>query len=100
MPPQKSSTILRRQLESGHHEVRIDAALEAVARIGVDAELAPGRRDVVRIPQRRLDQHVGGFSEQPVASPPMMPESDSTAFSSAMTHMAGIERVGLAVERQ
>ena len=26
-------------------------------------------------------------SEQPVASPPMMPESDSTAFSSAITQM-------------
>ena len=26
-------------------------------------------------------------SEQPVASPPMMPASDSTPFSSAITHM-------------
>jgi hypothetical protein len=59
-------------------KVRIDAALEAIARVRIDAELAPGLRDVERIPQRRLDQHVGGLGEQPVASPPMMPESDST----------------------
>ena len=51
---------LRRQLEPRHHESRIDAALEAIARIGIDAELAAGLRDVERIPQRRLDQHVGG----------------------------------------
>ena len=31
---------LRRQLEARQHEVRIDAALEAVARVGIDAELA------------------------------------------------------------
>ena len=39
-------------------------------------------------------------SEQPVSSPPMMPASDSTPSSSAMTHIAVVERVGLAVERQ
>jgi len=27
------------------------------------------------------------FSSQPEASPPMMPASDSTAFSSAITHI-------------
>ena len=51
---------LRRELEARQHEVRIDAALEAIARVGVDAELAAGLRDVDRLPQRRLDQHVGG----------------------------------------
>ena len=51
---------LRRELEPRQHEVRIDAALEAIARVGVDAELAPGLRDVERLPQRRFDQHVGG----------------------------------------
>ena len=51
---------LRRQLEPGQHEIRIDAALEAIARVGIDAELAPGLRDVDLVPQRRLDQHVGG----------------------------------------
>ena len=59
-PPQKSSTICGRQLQPRHHEVRIDAALEAIARVRIDAELAPGLRDVERRPQRRLDQHVGG----------------------------------------
>ena len=51
---------LGRELEPRHHEGRIDAALEAIARIRIDAELAPGLRDVERLPQRRLDQHVGG----------------------------------------
>ena len=51
---------LRRELEPRHHEGRIDAALEAVARVRIDAELAAGLRDVERRPQRRLDQHVGG----------------------------------------
>ena len=41
---------LRRQLEAGQHEVRIDAALEAIARVGIDAELAAGLRDVERRP--------------------------------------------------
>ena len=48
-----------RELEARQHEGRIDAALEAIARIGIDAELAAGLRDVERIPQRRFDQHVG-----------------------------------------
>ncbi len=43
-----------RQLEARHHEVRIDAALEAVARIGDDAEVAAGAGDVERLPQRRI----------------------------------------------
>ena len=51
---------LRREFEARHHEIRIDAALEAVARVGIDAELAAGLRDVDRLPQRRFDQHVGG----------------------------------------
>ena len=48
------------QLEPRHHEGRIDAALEAVARIRIDAELAAGLRDVDLVPQRQFDQHVGG----------------------------------------
>ena len=51
---------LGRELEPRHHEVRIDAALEAIARVRIDAELAAGLRDVERLPQRRFDQHVGG----------------------------------------
>ena len=51
---------LGRELQPRHHEGRIDAALEAIARIRIDAELAAGLRDVDLVPQRRFDQHVGG----------------------------------------
>ena len=40
------------------------------------------------------------FASQPECSPPMMPASDSTPFSSAITHIGLVERVGLAVERE
>ena len=49
-----------RELEPGHHEGRIDAALKPIARVGMNAELAAGLGDVGRIPQRGFDQHVGG----------------------------------------
>ena len=60
VPPQNSSTSLRGKFQPRHHEFRIDAALEAVARIGDDAERAAGAGDVQRLPQRRFDQHIGG----------------------------------------
>ena len=50
-----------RHFQSRHHEGRIDAALEAIARIGIDAELAAGLGDVDLVPQRRFDQHVRGL---------------------------------------
>ncbi len=52
--------VFGREFQSRHHEGRIDAALEPIARIRIDAELAAGLRDVDLIPQRRFDQHVGG----------------------------------------
>ncbi len=77
-----------REFEPRQHEGRIDAALEAIARVGIDAELAAGLGDV------DLGSHSADSistsvvaSEQPVFSPPMMPASDSTPSSSAMTHM-------------
>src|SRR5262249_24996165 len=48
------------ELEPRHQERRIDAALEAIARVRIDTELAAGLRDVERLPERRFDQHVGG----------------------------------------
>ena len=86
VPPQNSITSWVAMLQPRHHEGRIDAALEPIARIRIDAELAAGLGDVDLVPQRRFDQHVGGCSEQPEASPPMMPASDSTPCSSAITH--------------
>ena len=48
------------QLEPRHDEIGIDAALESVARVGVDAELAPGARRALRIEIGGLDEDVGG----------------------------------------
>ena len=50
---------LRRKLDPRQRKGRIDAALETVARVGDNAELAAGVRDIHRVPQRRFDQHVG-----------------------------------------
>ena len=41
----------RRKFQARNHELRIDATLEAVARVGDDAQLAAGAGDVERIPQ-------------------------------------------------
>ena len=54
----------RREFGAGYAEVGIDAALEAIARVGDDAELAPGLRDVGGVPQRALDQHVARRSRR------------------------------------
>ena len=48
-----------RELEPRKRECRIDAALETIARIRVDAELAAGLGDIERIPKRRFDEHIG-----------------------------------------
>ena len=80
-PRRRDSSTMAGKLEARHQEGRVDAALEPVARVRVDAELAAGLRDVELVPKRRFDQHVGGGSEQPVASPPMMP-----AKTSALAH--------------
>src|ERR1700758_5477889 len=47
-----------RKLEARQHESGIDPALEAIARVRLDAELATSLRDVRRGPQCGLDQHV------------------------------------------
>ena len=47
------------KLQPRHGESGIDAALEAETRVGRDAELAPGLRDIGRIPQSGFDQDVG-----------------------------------------
>ena len=49
---------LGRRLDAGFGGSRVDAALEAKAGVGFDAELAPGGRRADRIEQRRLDQDV------------------------------------------
>ena len=88
------------ELEARQHEVRIDAALEAIARVGVDAELAAGLRDVERLPQRRLDQHVGGVL---VAAGGLAAHDAGERLDAVVVgdHAHGVvERVGLAVERE
>ncbi len=89
-----------REFETRHHEVRIDAAFEAVARIGMNAERAAGLRDVERIPQRALDQDVG----RRIGAARGFPAHDAGERFNALVigddNHVRIERVGLAVERK
>ncbi len=57
-PPQRSHHKVGRQIAAGNAERRIDAALEAIAGVGDDAEFAACLGDVRRIPERALNQHV------------------------------------------
>ena len=91
---------LRRQLQPGQHEGRIDAALEAVAGIGIDAELAAGLGNVDRIPQRRLDEHVGGRGRAAGFFAAHDPGQRFHAVRVGDDADCLVERVGLAVERQ
>src|SRR5690606_33115103 len=50
---------LRCEFKARKCKLRIDTALEAITRIGDDAELTARASDVERRPERRLDQHVG-----------------------------------------
>ena len=88
------------ELQARQHEGRIDAALEAIARVGIDAELAAGLRDVERLPQRRFDQHVGGRCR---AARGLAAHDAGERFDAVVVgdhaHRV-VERVGLAVERQ
>ncbi len=64
----------------------IDAALEAIARIGIDAELAAGRGGAGGIEIGGFEEHIRwSSSEQPECSPPMMPAMPSGPLSSAIT---------------
>ena len=89
-----------REIEPGQHEGRIDAALETIARVGIDAELAAGLRDIAGIPQRRFDQHVGGrLRTAGRLAAHDAGERLDTLLIGDDAH-AVVERVGLAVERQ
>ena len=84
----------------GLDEGRIDAALEAVARVGMDAELAPGRRGADRVEIRRLQEDVRSSPAcSRVASPPMMPPMRLRPALVGDHGHRRVERVGLAVER-
>ena len=91
---------MRRQLGAGDAEIGIDAALEAIARIGDDAELASGLGDVGRVPQRALDQHVAGVlvAARMLAAHHAGDQLDAVVVGD--DHHGLVERVGLAVERQ
>ena len=91
---------LRRHLEAGHHEGGIDAALEAISRVRIDAELAAGLRDVDFVPQRRFDQHVGGVL---IAAGSLAAHDAGERFDPVIVGDdadAAVERIGAAVERQ
>ena len=78
------------EFKTGQQESRIDAALEAVARIRIDAEPAARPRNIDRIPERRIRSRTEVVaSSQPVADPPMIPASDCAPAASAMTTISG-----------
>ena len=90
----------RRHLQPRHHEGRIDAALETIARVRIDAELAAGLGDVDLVPQRRFDQHVGGrFRAAGGFAAHDAGERFDAVIVGDHANMA-VERVGAAVERQ
>ncbi len=91
---------LRRDLRAPEGAFGIDAALEAIARIGLDAELAPRRRDAHAVEQRHFEEHVLRFGRA---------AGELTAHDAADAVRAlrigdhrdrRVEFVGLAVERQ
>ena len=95
-----SSTSSVASSQPGSAEVGIDAALEAIAGVRHDAELAAGLGDVGRVPQRALDQHVAG---RLVAARMLAAHDAGDQFDAACVgddDHALVERVGLAVERQ
>ena len=90
----------RRHLQPRHHEGGIDAALETITRIRIDAELAAGLRDVDLVPQRQFDQHVGGRLR---AAGGFAAHDAGEQFDAVIVRdhaHAGVERVGTAVERK
>ena len=90
----------RRQFGAGQGEGRIDAALEAIARIGDDGEFAAGLGDVLRAPQRGFDQHVSGGL---VAAGRLAAHHAGEQFDLPVIgddDHAFVERIGLAVEGQ
>ena len=89
----------RGELGAGGREGRIDAALEAVARIGADAELAAGRRGAHRIEKGDLEEHIArrrraarALAAHDAADRLAAPQS------SAMTVIDGSSAIGAAVE--
>ena len=89
----------RGDLRAGLDEGRIDAALEAIARIGIDAELAAGRGGADRIEIGRFEEDVRGFRRAAGRrAADDAGDADRAAIVGDHRH-SGIERVGLAVER-
>ena len=87
-------------LQARDHVFRIDAAFEAITRIGDDAERAAGAGDVHRIPQRRFDQHVGGVL---VAARMLAAHDAADGFDAIVVgddDVGGAELVFALVERQ
>src|SRR5207237_7524886 len=86
--------------EARQHECGIDPALEPIARVGGDAELASRLRDAGGIPQRRFDQHVRCRTR---AAGLLSTHDAGKGFHAALVgnNAHGIvERVALAIERK
>ena len=91
---------LRRKVAAGDAEGGIDAALEAVARVGDDAEPAAGLGDIGGIPQRAFDQNVPGGL---IAARVLAAHDSGDQFDAVRVgddDHALVERIGFAVERE
>ncbi len=88
-----------RDLGAGDHEGGIDAALEAVARVAVDRQLAAGLRRADGIEQGHFKEHVGRrLGDAGALAAHDGAQADHAAIVGDHGH-AGFERVFLAVQR-
>ena len=90
----------RRELRAGDGEGRIDAALEAIARVGDDAQTPARAGDVEGIPQGAFDQHIRGVFIAARELPAHDARDGFHALVVADHHVALVELVGLAIEGQ
>jgi hypothetical protein len=99
-PPHRSR-IRGRQLQAGDHGMAgVDPAREPVLGVGGDAELAAGLGRADRIEPGAFDEDVGGLVRAAggLAAHDAAQADGAFAAASAMTHIFGPGRVGLAVQ--
>jgi hypothetical protein len=96
-PPHRSRIICV-AVPARQGEGRVDAALEAIARIGIDLQRAAGQRSGSG-PNRPLSRNTSVVSSVSRCAPPMIPAMLSGPVVVRDHHHAGREGVGLVVER-
>ena len=90
----------RRELDADGCERRIDAALEAVTRVGIDAELASRPRGPLGVEPGGFDEDVDRLRRASGAHPADDAADGLGALLVADQRFAAVEGVGLAVERR